>query len=207
MEPDIGGAMSYEWWSSALKFVGYIGMAFVLVSTVGLGFVNDKLDKIKDGKVDELVAGKNSLMASVSDYKHQVEEKQKQIDDLKAKAANASRGVSKFRQFNGVLRETSAGRTSLSVGGSFEESIFPKLLALSESSKWVDLENLCTEGISKSPDWMTLYFYRGQARANQDKLKDAKSDLDFVIENVGDSPEYSSAKEWLQSINQHLNVH
>lgn len=64
--------MSYEWWSSALKFVSYIGMAFVLVSTVGLGLINDKLDKVKDGKIDELVAGKNSLLASVEDYRRQV---------------------------------------------------------------------------------------------------------------------------------------
>lgn len=196
--------MGYEWWSSTLKFVGYIGMAFVFVSTVGLGFVNDQLDKIKDGKVDELVAGKNSLLESVKDYKHQVEEKQKQIDELKTKAANASRGVSSFRQFNGALRETSAGHTSVVFGGSYEESIFPQLLDLSKLSKWNELEGLCTEAITKSPDWMTLYFYRGFARANQEKLDLAKSDLEIVIENVGDSPEYSDAKGRLVTINQQL---
>ena len=196
--------MSYEWWSSTLKFVGYIGMAFVLVSTVGLGFVNDKLDKIKDGKVDELVAGKNSLLASVEDYRHQVQEKQKQIDELKIKAANASRGVTKFRQFNGSLRETSAGRTSVVVGGSYEESIFPRLSELATSSKWNELETLCNEGIDRSPDWMTLYFFRGLSRLNLSNLQLAQQDLKTVIDNVGDSPEYAQAKDWQAVVSQEL---
>ncbi|MBD9599360.1 hypothetical protein IB252_05895 [Pseudomonas sp. PDM10] len=199
-----GGVMGYEWWSSTLKFVGYIGMAFVFISTVCLGFVNDQLDKIKDGKVDELVAGKNSLLASVDDYRHQVEEKQKQIDELKTKAANASRGVSKFRQFNGVLRETSTGRTSVVVGGSYEESIFPKLNELATSSKWIELEALCTEGIARSADWMTLYFFRGLSRLNLSKFELAQLDLKTVIDNVGDSPEYVQAKDWLAATNQEL---
>lgn len=196
--------MSYELWSSILKFIGYAGAVFVLVSTIGLGVVNDQLDKIKDGKIDELVIGKNALLKSVDDYKHQVEEKQKQIDDLKAKAANASRGVSKFRDFNGALRETSAGRVTLVVGGSFEESVFTDLQRLSKASKWEDLERLCTDAISKSPDWMTLYYFRGLARINQSNFDLAKSDLVTVFDNVGDSPDYAQAKDWLVKINQHL---
>ncbi|WDG77317.1 hypothetical protein PUP68_21660 [Pseudomonas chlororaphis] len=196
--------MSYELWSSILKFIGYAGAVFVLVSTIGLGVVNDQLDKIKDGKIDELVIGKNALLKSVDDYKHQVEEKQKQIDDLKAKAANASRGVSKFRDFDGALRETSAGRVTLVVGGSFEESVFTDLQRLSKASKWEDLERLCTDAISKSPDWMTLYYFRGLARINQSNFDLAKSDLVTVFDNVGDSPDYAQAKDWLVKINQHL---
>lgn len=196
--------MGYETWSSILKVVGYAGMALVLVSTVGLGFVTEQLDKIKDAKVDELVAGKNALMASVDNYRHQIEEKQKQLDDLKNKAANASRGVSRFRQFNGVLREMSTGRTSITVGGSYEESIFPKLNELANSKKWVELENLCTDGISKSADWMTLYFFRGLSRLNTSKFELAQQDLKTVIDNVGDSPEYAQAKDWLALAKQEL---
>lgn len=199
-----GGAMGYEVWGSILKIVGYAGMVLVLVSTVGLGFITDHLDKIKDAKVDELVAGKNSLLASVDDYRYQIEEKQRQIDDLKNKAANASRGVSKFRQFDGVLRETSTGRTSIVFGGSYEESIFPKLNELAASKRWVELEALCTEAIARSADWMTLYFFRGLSRLNLSKVELAEQDLKTVIDNVGDSPEYAQAKEWLAAANHEL---
>ena len=196
--------MSYELWSSLLKFVGYAGAAFVLISTVGLGIVNDHLDKVKDGKIDDLVTGKNALLKSVDEYKKQVEEKQRQIDDLKIKAANAARGVSKFRQFDGALRETRTGYIGVVVGGSYEESVFPKLMELAKSSKWNDLDSSCTEAIDKSSEWMTPYFFRGLARLNLSMFDLAKSDLETVLENVGDSPEYEQAKKWLAAANQQL---
>ncbi|MBD8597333.1 MULTISPECIES: hypothetical protein [unclassified Pseudomonas] len=192
--------MSYESWSSLLKIVGYAGALFVLISTVGLGVVNEQLDKVKDAKIDDLVSGKNALLQSAEQYKKQAEEKQKQIDELKAKAANASRGITKFREFSGVLRETRAGFSAVRTGNSFEESIFPTLEELANTHRWTELDSLCTEGLTKSSNWMTLFFFRGLARLNLAQLDLARHDLETVLDNVGDSPDYAQANNWLQAI-------
>jgi hypothetical protein len=204
MEPANGGVMSYETWSTLLKVVSCTGAVFVLVSTFGLEYVNHQLDKVNDGKIDELVSGKNELLESVKDYKHQLEEKQKQIDELNGKAANASRGITKFRAFDGSYREAKTGFSKTVIGGSFEEEVFPSLNKLSEDKNWALLEVACTEVISKSPEWMTPYYFRGLARANLSKLDLAKSDLDMVFANVGDTPEYVQARKWLAGIEHDL---
>lgn len=192
--------MSYESWSSLLKFVGYAGAIFVVISTVGLGVVNDQLDKIKDAKIDDLVSGKNSLLKSAEQYKKESEDKQKQIDDLKTKAANASRGVTRFRDFNGNLRKTSAGSFTLEVGGSYEEKAFPHLVDQAKNCRWNDLNSFCTEALTQSPEWMTLYFFRGLARLNLSQFELARDDLETVLKNVGDSPDYAQARDWLAAI-------
>lgn len=197
--------MNYEFMSSILKLVGYAGAAFVLVSTIGLGIVSDKLDKIKDGKIDALVVGKDELLQSVNMYQRQIEEKQNQIDDLKRKATNASRGISKFKEFNGNLRDVRPGFNMVHMGGSYESEVFPELQSLAENSKWEELEALCSEVLSKSKDWTTPYFFRGLARLNLSKFDTAKIDLDTVLEREGDNFEYAQAKDWLDSASRALN--
>ncbi|WP_157806784.1 MULTISPECIES: tol-pal system YbgF family protein [unclassified Pseudomonas] len=194
--------MGYEWWSSTLKVIGYIGMALVFLSTVCGGFVNDKIDKAKEGKIDDLLAGKNSLLASVDDYRRQLEEKQVQIDDLRAKAVNASRNLSSYYEFNGDLIRIDGGKHSSIIGERYE--IFEKFHTLQAAKDWSALKSICTEAIAETPRWLTPYFYRGVAYFQLNEPDLAKQDLEFVVSEAGDSAAYAQARELLKIVTDHI---
>lgn len=192
--------MNYEFWGSVLKYVGFAGAALVLISTVGTGLVNDKLDKVKDGKIDTLVKGNESLLNKLEEYKNQNEKKQHQIDELKGKAADAARGITSFIEFDGTVRQTSGGKSMATFG--YEGSEYPNLVALATEGRWIELEADCSRVLMQSPTWLTPYFFRGLARLNLMKLDGADSDLNNVIESAGSTPQYAQAREWLAKVRQ-----
>jgi len=195
MEPD-GADMSLENWSFIFKWVGYIGAALVVFSTMGVGYFEGKIDEIKDGKIDELVSGKNALLKSVDEYKHQVEEKQRQLDELRLRAVNAQRNVSTRYSYRGVKTTVTGNRTIVS-----DELAdwLPKIQALTELRDWASIIEESSSMINDEPEFYTPYISRATARFMMGDIASAEADLMFVIQNTGNDPEYSGVPMLLES--------
>jgi hypothetical protein len=192
--------MSLELWGLTWKIVGYIGAVLVVFSTIATSIVTDKVGALKDSKIDELITGNKTLLEDSARYKHQLDEKQEQLDNLKVKAANAALDIKRYYSFNGVCRIQNGAKVD-SINGTPEQADFARLCALYNSNAWKDLVDQSSVAISKNDKWLTPYFLRALGYAEQGDLLSAKSDLDYVKSHSGESPDYAPARQMLERVN------
>ena len=130
--------MNVEVWMPIFRWLSYIGLLLVLVSTVGTSILQSRIDKLKDKKIDTLVSGNKELLTKndelftkVNQYQQDLKLKEDRIKELEVEAKKASRGVTSMYDFNGAKRETSGGRINLIAGE--ETAIFKQIIDLEKN--------------------------------------------------------------------------
>ena len=79
--------MSPETCLTTFKLLSFLGAALAFVSTIGVWHYSGKLDKVKDAKIDELVDGKDTLLAKIEVYQRDLDKKSVRIQELEVAAA------------------------------------------------------------------------------------------------------------------------
>ncbi|MDQ1558837.1 MAG: hypothetical protein QOD32_1897 [Pyrinomonadaceae bacterium] len=197
--------MNEDSWMTLFRWLSYIGLFFVFVSTVGTSIFQSRVDKVKDKRIDTLVSGNKELLekngeliSKVGEYQGDLQKKDAKIKELEVGAKKASRGITSTYDFNGAKRDTSAGRVSVVVGE--ETGIFQKMVELEKSKSFAELKNLCEVQIKKTPEWLTPYLYLGVAYANLGDRDKAISNLEHVVVNAPGDPAYSQARVILEQL-------
>ena len=162
-------------------------------------------EKELNGQIAELVNGKNELvsqnkelLAKVEKYQTDLEQKDRQIDELERKAKMAARGIVSIYDYNGAKRENTAGSISLTVGP--ERDVFEQMVELEKARDFPNLLKVCEQQIRATPNWFTPYLFRAVAYANTGKKDEAIADLRYVIDNTLGDPKYVQAEKLLQQL-------
>lgn len=190
--------MSLESVHFVLKYVGWIGIVLVAMSTIGLQITTSRLEVFKSQKINDLIEGKDILIEKVGAYQKQLEEKQMQIDALSKKSVNSERGVRKTFAFNGQCRLQQGNKFGLIVGE--ESSQYNELVELFNAQKWNELIVMTGLIVKNNEEWLTPYFFRGLSYASLDDFDSAERDLAYVVSRAGDDPEYKNAAEALAKV-------
>lgn len=187
------------------RWLSYIGLFFVFVSTVGTSVIQTHIAKKKDIKIDTLVSGNKELLTKndelllkINQYQQDLQIRDIRIKELEIMAKKANRGITSTYDFNGAKRETSAGRSSVSIGD--EIGVFQRLLELEKNKNYLDLASLCENQINKMPEWLTPYLFLGIAYANLGYREKAIFYLEHVLKNAPGDPDYNQAKTILDQI-------
>ena len=201
--------MNTETLLTLAKVVVYIGTVLVALGTIGVSHFTSKLDKAKDQKIDSLLSGNQrleqgnrELLGRVDVYQKDLASKQEEINTLKFKATRSGRGLVSVWDFNGVRREGSAG--SKNATGGEEIGVYQELERLQQEKKFTEVVAIATKQITKTPDWLTPYLFRGAAYANLGELQKAAVDLRHVVSSAGGDPTYAQAQVLLVQIEQRL---
>lgn len=109
----------------------------------------------------------------------------------------------KSYEFDGTIRQTHGGVIRL-IEGSEEHKVFIQLDRLEKERKYPELLSLCKTQITKTPDWLTPYYFLGFAQANTGLTKDAISTFEYVIKNSFDDPHYQQATEFINFLKKKL---
>jgi hypothetical protein len=197
--------MSYESWMVFFRWLSYIGLLLVFISTVGTSIFQSRADKTKDQKIDVLVSGNRELLATnnelvtkVDQYQRDLVNKDERIKELEVQAKKAGRGITSTYDFNGARRETSAGHVGVVAGE--EIGIFQKMVELEKNKAYSELTVLCEGQIKKTPTWLTPYLFLGVAYANLGNKDKAISNLEHVVNEAPGDPAYAEAKTILDQI-------
>lgn len=200
--------MSLEFWMTVFRWLSYIGLLLVFVSTVGTSILQSRTDKLKDNKIDTLVSGNKDLLSKndelvikINQYQQDLKLKDDRIKELEVGAKKAKRGVTSMYDFNGAKRETAGGRISLVVGE--ENTVFQRIVELEKNKKFGKLIELCEDQIKKTPEWLTPYLFLGVAYTNTGDRTKAISNLEHVVNNAPGDPSYAQAEVILKQIRTH----
>ena len=120
-------------------------------------------------------------------------------DELSQKAIAAERGVATTYDFNGALRNRTAGRESVVVEGE-TSAAFEKLITLQTQNAWKELASEAAQVAGKYPTWLTPRLFAGIADANLGRFAAAKANLEFVSRQSGSDPQYADASRILAQI-------
>jgi len=136
-------------------------------------------------KIEELIDGKNTLIAKIGELKATIDKYQKENENLKLEIDKAKRGIESSFDFNGARRVKSGGRTHAIADEEF--GLFKKLIKLDNERNYTEMLKLIEPQIKKTPTWFTLYYLRGIAYANIGDTNKAIIDFeDFVRKASGD---------------------
>lgn len=197
--------MNLDFWMTVFRWLSYIGLLLVFISTVGTSILQSSTDKLKDNKIDTLVSGNKELLLrndelvlKINQYQHDLKLKDGRIKELEVGAKKAKRNVTSMYDFNGAKRETSGGRVNLSVGEELE--VFQRIVELEKNKNFGKLIEQCEEQIKKTPEWLTPYLFLGVAYANTGDTTKAISNLEHVVNNAPGDPSYAQAEDRLKQI-------
>ena len=134
----------------------------------------------------ELIEGKNTLVAQNKDlsekldkYQKDLDEKEEEIKELETQAKNAKRGITENFYANGTRRRTDGGHIKL------DEELniaFENMKNLAEEKRYPELAALCKEQIGNNPDWATPYLFLGVALGNSGEIDEAINQLEYFLE-------------------------
>jgi hypothetical protein len=174
-----------------------------------VSYFTSKLDKAKGQKIDSLLSGNQrleqgnrELLGRIDIYQKDLASKQEEINTLKFEATRSRRGLVSVWDFNGARREGSAASTNVTAGEEF--GVFQELGRLEQEKKFAEIVAIATKQITKNPDWLTPYLFRGAAYANLGELQKAAVDLRHVVSSAGGDPAYAQAQTLLVQIEQRL---
>lgn len=187
------------------KWTLYIGTALVAVSTIGVSYFSTIVGRVKELKIDDLLAGNRilqdgnkELLKKVETYQGDLQQKQQEIDALNVEAAKSRRGVVSTWDYNGARREGTAGDMHVTVGD--EVNVFQQLVRLEQERRFGEIVGLATKQIAKTPEWLTPYMFRGVAYANIGEVAKATADLEHVVRAAPGDPNYRNAAATLQRL-------
>jgi hypothetical protein len=190
---------------SISKLILYIGTFLVAGGSIAVAHFTAKTDEVQNQKIDSLLSGNmrledgnRDLALKVDAYQADLQDKQREIEELKKSAAKAKRGLISQWDFNGARREGSAGKTSLIIGPEFE--VFNQIIQLEKAKRYPELLALVDSQLAKTPDWLTPRLFKGIALANLGHLVDAKNEVQAVVEASAGDPAYSQAIQMLEQL-------
>lgn len=141
---------------------------------------------LNSAQIEELVNGKNTLIAQnrelsgkLDKYQKDLNEKEQEIKELKAKAQDAKRGITENFFANGTRRRTDGG--TISLDKELKET-FERIKNLAEDNRNSELVTLCRDQIGNNPDWPTPYLFLGVALANSGEKDEAVKQLEYFLE-------------------------
>ena len=121
------------------------------------------------------------------------------IKELEKKARTSSLGIiEEHYTYNGNIRSGSAGRDQLT--STDNPRILEQRLKLSKDYDFPEIIKLSTEVIENTPNWYTPYLFRGIAYGAKGKIEEGKNDIKYIIKNRGQDPEYKSAFDILNDM-------
>ena len=123
---------------------------------------------------------------------------QKTIEDVKIKAQKAASGIYSGYDFDGGKRDTIPGSTNVVFGE--ESMVYQKIIKLHQENNNLELLNLCKEQISKTPEWLTPYFFLGIAEANTGNKDAAISNFEYVLKEAPNHPKYQEARGFIKQL-------
>lgn len=134
----------------------------------------------------ELIEGKNTLIAQNKDlsekldkYQKDLNEKEQKIKELETQAKNAKRGITVNFYANGTRRKTDGGNISLDQE---LKLTYEHMKNLSEEKRYPELVTLCKKQIRNNPDWPTPYLFLGVALGNSGEIDEAINQLEYFLE-------------------------
>ncbi|MCO7058335.1 hypothetical protein [Pseudomonas juntendi] len=195
--------MSIEFWSMIFKGTGYLGAILVVIATIGTSIISDKQDSKKDEKIDILVQGNDKLISDIETYKKQLDSKQKQLDALNKKSIDFSLDIKDYFTYEGIRKIQNGSHIQTIVGGP-EAQDFTKLLTLNREQQWPTLIQESSKTINREPRWLTPYVFRAIGYASLGDLARARTDLIYVKDRAGSSPDYRMALKMLDEVEQQL---
>lgn len=195
--------MSIEFWSMIFKGTGYLGAILVVIATIGTSIISDKQDSKKDEKIDILVHGNDKLISEIETYKKQLDSKQKQLDELNKKSIDSSLDIKDYFTFNGT-RKTQNGTRLQTINGGPEAKDFVRLSNLERDHQWPSLIQEASKTIDREPRWLTPYVFRAVGYASLGDLARARTDLIYVRDRAGSSPDYRMALKMLDEVEHQL---
>ena len=176
----------------------WISSIVLLIGSIAVTYFTGKLDDSKNSKIDTLVKGNNELITKIDLYQKELSSKQHEIDVLKIKASKAERGLVSLWTFQGAYREGSAGTNITTLGPEFQ--VFQELVTLNQKHDYAALVTKATDQITKTPEWLTPYLFRGIAYANLGNIEKSISDLSYVDKTAVGDPEYADAGKKLKEV-------
>lgn len=130
-------------------------------------------------QIEELIKGKNQLLAKVDKYQNDLTEKEQEIEKLKEKAKKAERGIVDYFLVTGTNRRTHGG--NISVDNTLVK-VFNQMKELEEQKKYPDLKNICEEQVRKNSNWPTPYLYLGVALSRLGDIEGSIKNLEYFLE-------------------------
>lgn len=182
---------------SAWLFCGLVAALFYLRETRATTRLHGKIDDLIKGK-EELLLQNRQLLNKVDEYQRDLLAKDERIGELEQQSKMLARNITSMYDFNGAKRETSGGRTQVTVGSEF--GVFQRMVQLEKESNWKALLELCEQQIQKTPEWLTPYLFCGVAYANLGRRDDAIAKLRYVADNAPGDPNYAEANEILKEL-------
>jgi hypothetical protein len=190
-----------------------LGWIVAGLATIGITW-NDYSSTIRsDERITELIQGKDTLVAQnntlmmqnkelmvqVNTYQVDLEQEKTKTKKLQESAKKAARGDTFSYMFNGETLTRQGVITSMSEG-SETSIVFVELLRLDDERKYIALLSKSIEQISKTPEWLTPYLFRGIAQANMGKESEAIASFEYVIKNAPDDPDYQRARVFIEKL-------
>ncbi len=130
-------------------------------------------------QIEELIEGKNQLLAKLDEYQNDLAAKEHEIEELKEKAKKAERGVTEYYLPSGTIRRTDGG--NIHVDNTLV-NVFNQMKELKEHKEYTDLRNVCQDQIRKNPNWPTPYLFLGVALGNLGDVEEAINEFERFLE-------------------------
>lgn len=163
-----------------------------------LSAMDIKINNLVDGK-DKLLEKNNELLAEITKYKNDLKEKELKIKELEQKSKLAKRGVVTHYTFSGMKKVMlGPGRFGDLERNTPENEAFKKIQQLEKSQNYESLIKLCEEQIKKNSEWLTPFYVLGMYQAKLGNNLIAIENLEYVIKNAPNDPDYAKAKEILK---------
>lgn len=166
-----------------------IAWGLTALGTVGLTWYESIQSSRMAAQVDELVEGKNQLLAQIQQYERDLQVEKEKVRKLDLDAKRAKRGITGTYDFRGNYRSTSPGSISGVMGARAE--VFDRIIELHNSQNWRELSDLCEKEIKATPEWLTPYLFAGVAQVNLGNKARALELLEHVQTNAAGDPEYA----------------
>jgi hypothetical protein len=156
-----------------------------------------KVDELLDG--NKAVVGQNQkLLGDIQKYQADLLARDERIRELESAARAAKRGVVDRYDFNGAKRVQSGGTSSVTVGA--EVGVFQQLVELEKAKNYAEIIRVAEAQITRTPEWLTPYFFLGVALANTGKRTEAIKRLEFVVNQAAGDPQYRRAADLLATL-------
>ena len=159
----------------------------------------------------ELIVGKNTLIAQNKDlsekldkYQKDLNEKEQKIKELETQAKNAEKGITLNYWANGCVRKQHGG--NINIGCELEKTL-KKFVSLQKTKNFNELKKQCTEQIKKTPKWSTPYLFLGMSFINLGNHEEGLRNLEHFLKTTEDIPSsygYSSFRTQARSFIEQL---
>jgi len=174
--------MNLESWHTLFQVTSFIGLGLILIATIGSSFCSSRLDGQKEAKIDDLVDGKNKLLALVA-------EKDKRVEELEAELAKAKTGITSTFDFRGVKWSTDSVGMMRRTDGP-EVQAFKTMDTLAREERAQELYDFSKQQVAKNPEWLTPYLLQGMAAANLKHLDEAERLIRYFLDQAERNARY-----------------